>query len=146
MALRRKAVDLPPATPPQEVHRRSLVAAAARITNLEGRAFQAYKFGDDSWQPECWRLYDVIGELRFVANWVGSACSRVRIYVAEVDENGRIQQMRESYDMKSLTDQFEAAGRFPVRVRNRSSSAANWCASSQSRRTTTSSGGIGTLR
>jgi len=92
MALRRKAVDLPPASPPQEVHRRSLVAAAARITNLEGRAFQAYKFGDDSWQPECWRLYDVIGELRFVANWVGSACSRVRIYVAEVDENGRIQK------------------------------------------------------
>jgi len=85
MALRRKAVDLPPASPPQEVHRRSLVAAAARITNLEGRAFQAYKFGDDSWQPECWRLYDVIGELRFVANWVGSACSRVRIYVAEVE-------------------------------------------------------------
>ncbi len=28
----------------------------------------------------------------------------------EVDANGRINQMRESFDMKSLTDQIEAAG------------------------------------
>ena len=28
----------------------------------------------------------------------------------EVDANGRIKQMRESFDMKSLTDQIEAAG------------------------------------
>ena len=28
----------------------------------------------------------------------------------EVDSNGRIEQMRASFDMKSLTDQIEAAG------------------------------------
>jgi hypothetical protein len=70
----------------------ALVASAARIKNLQGRAWQSWRFGDDSWQPEAWRLYDVIGELRFVANWIGSSCSRVRIYVAEVDENGRVQK------------------------------------------------------
>ena len=70
---------------------RSLVAAAARI-KLDGRGWPAYKFGDDSWQTEAWRLYDIIGELRFVANWIGAACSRVRIYVAEVDANGRVQK------------------------------------------------------
>src|SRR4029079_14655502 len=70
----------------------SLVASAARIKNLEGRAWRSYRFGDDTWQVEAWRLYDIIGELRFVANWIGSACSRVRIYVAEVDDNGRVQK------------------------------------------------------
>jgi hypothetical protein len=94
VALRRsKENELgPPPTPMP----RSLTASAVRIKNLDGRAWQSYKWGDDSWQPECWRLYDVIGELRFVANWIGSACSRVRIYVAEVDENGRIQKEVES--------------------------------------------------
>lgn len=30
--------------------------------------------------------------------------------VFEIDANGQIKQMRESFDMKSLTDQIEAAG------------------------------------
>jgi hypothetical protein len=68
----------------------SLVAAAARI-HLDGLGWRTYKFGDDTWQTEAWRLYDIIGELRFVANWIGSACSRVRVYVAKVDDNGRVQ-------------------------------------------------------
>lgn len=74
---------------------RSLVAAAARVS-IEGRGWRTFRFGDDSWQQECWRLYDIIGELRFAANWVGSACSRVRIYVAKVDKNGRVQEEVES--------------------------------------------------
>jgi len=88
---RRKAIAAPA---PDVVHDSgaSLVASASRIRNLEGRAWQIYKFGDQSWQTEIWRLYDVIGELRFLADWIGSACSRVRIYVAEVDKNGRVQK------------------------------------------------------
>jgi len=70
----------------------SLTASAVRIKNLDGRAWPAYKVGDTSWQQEAWRLYDIIGELHFVASWIGAACSRVRIYVAEVDTNGRVQQ------------------------------------------------------
>jgi hypothetical protein len=69
----------------------SLIASAVRI-RLDGQSWRTWRFGDDSWQQEAWRLYDIIGELRFVANWVGSACSRVRLYVADVDKNGRVQQ------------------------------------------------------
>lgn len=83
--------------------RSSLVAAAARI-NLEGQGWRTWKFGDDSWQQEAWRLYDIVGELRFVANWIGSACSRVRIYVAEVDENGRVQQEVKDTAIAALAD------------------------------------------
>jgi hypothetical protein len=67
---------------------RSLIASASRI-RLDDRSWNAYRFKDEAWQRELWRLYDIIPEFRFSANWVGSACSRVRIYVAKVDKLGR---------------------------------------------------------
>lgn len=67
----------------------SLVASAARVT-LNETSWRSYRLRDEAWQVECWRLYDCIGELHFAAGWVGSAISRVRIYVAEVDELGRV--------------------------------------------------------
>jgi hypothetical protein len=82
----------------------SLVASAARIRSLDGQSWRSYKFGDDSWQTEAWRLYDIIGELRFVANWIGSACSRVRIYVAQVDDNGRVQKEVSNKKIAGLAD------------------------------------------
>ena len=81
----------------------SLVASAARI-KLDGVGWRTYKFGDDTWQTEAWRLYDIVGELRFVANWVGAACSRVRIYVAQVDDNGRVQKEVTNKKVAGLAD------------------------------------------
>lgn len=81
----------------------SLVASAARI-KMDGLGWRTYKFGDDTWQTEAWRLYDIIGELRFTANWIGSACSRVRIYVAKVDDNGRVQKEVTSKKIAGLAD------------------------------------------
>jgi hypothetical protein len=89
---------------PEPVAPRSLVASAARLRWDAGTGIRTWKFGDDSWQQEAWRLYDVIGELRFIANWIGSACSRVRIYVAKVDENGRIQQEVTNKKIGGLSD------------------------------------------
>lgn len=96
---RHKTPDVAPAhTAPK-----SLIASAARL-NLDGQGWRSYKFGDDTWQQEAWRLYDIIGELRFVANWIGSALSQVRIYVAEVDKNGRIQKECEKPKIAALAD------------------------------------------
>ena len=67
----------------------SLVASAAQVS-FDQTGWKTYLLRDQQWQIESWRLYDCIGELHFAAGWVGSACSRVRIYVAEVDELGRI--------------------------------------------------------
>jgi len=103
MALGRSRKSLVPVTTGHDASE-SLVAAAIRITNIEGRAWPTYKFGDDSWQNEAWRLYDVIGELRFVANWIGSALSRVRFYVAEVDKNGRVQAETKKVKVAALAD------------------------------------------
>lgn len=93
----------PEVTPPPHEAPVSLVASAARI-NLEGQAWRTYRFGNDEWQSEAWRLYDIIGEMRFAANWVGSACSRVRIYVADVDKNGRIQQETKDEKVAAIGD------------------------------------------
>lgn len=82
---------------------RSLVASAARV-KMDGLGWKTYRFGNDEWQTEAWRLYDIIGELRFVANWIGSACSRVRIYVAEVDKNGRVQKETNTKKVAGLAD------------------------------------------
>jgi hypothetical protein len=82
---------------------RSLIASAARI-KMDGLGWRTYKFGDDTWQTEAWRLYDIVGELRFLANWIGSACSRVRIYVAEVDDNGRVQKEVSKKKVAGLAD------------------------------------------
>lgn len=99
---RRKA--LVPTAAGHDQQPQSLVAAAIRITDLEGRGWPTYKYGDDSWQNEAWRLYDVIGELRFVANWIGSALSRVRLYVADVDKNGRPQGETKKPKVAALAD------------------------------------------
>lgn len=100
MRLRRpRGAEVEPATQP----RSSLVASAARI-KMDGLGWRTYKFGDDTWQTEAWRLYDIVGELRFVANWIGSACSRVRIYVAQVDDNGRVQKEVTTKKIAGLAD------------------------------------------
>ena len=75
MALRKRTPEVIPEViaPPEPP--RSLVASAARI-KLDGQAWRTWRFGDDGWQQEAWRLYDIIGELRFVANWIGSELLR----------------------------------------------------------------------
>lgn len=97
---RTRATDLVPISSQEP---RSLIASAARI-RMDGLGWRTYKFGDDTWQTEAWRLYDIVGELRFLANWIGSACSRVRIYVAEVDDNGRVQKEVTKKKVAGLAD------------------------------------------
>lgn len=68
---------------------RTLTAAVSRV-DLEGASWKAYKFGDREWQDDAWRLYDITGQLRFVANWVGSCVSRCILRVHEIDERGDV--------------------------------------------------------
>jgi len=83
----------------------SLIASAARVTLNRADAWRDFKLRDEEWQAECWRMYDVVGELHFAANYIGSACSRVRIYVAEVDEVGRIgEEVDNDEEVQALAD------------------------------------------
>lgn len=53
----------------------SLVASAVRLP----AARESRVTASEAWQAEAWRLYDSVGELRFVANWVGNLMSRARL-------------------------------------------------------------------
>lgn len=66
---------------------KSITAASVRMA-INGAGWKNWRWGDQAWQMEAWRLYDVIGELRKYANWIGAAVSKCRLYVAEIDENG----------------------------------------------------------
>lgn len=86
--LRRRQPPPPPPEPTTPVgHAAALTAAASHVT-LDAAAWRDWRFGDRAWQADAWRLYDITGPLRFVANWVGKSLSRCRLYVTELDEAG----------------------------------------------------------
>ncbi len=88
------------AEPPR---RKSLVASAIR-TNFSDASYNSWRFRDETWQRELWRLYDLIPEFGFASRWVGQCCSRVRIYVAKVDELGRVQGETRNRKINALSD------------------------------------------
>jgi hypothetical protein len=67
--------------------RTALTAASARMS-INGVGWKTWRFGDQAWQLEAWRMYDVIGEMRKFANTIGAQVSKCRLYVAEINENG----------------------------------------------------------
>lgn len=82
--LRKEAVAVAPnpALPPK-----SLIASAVRMT-LSDKAWRGYRFTDEAWQKQAWEFFDTNEQLHNAVDYVGNACSLVRIYVAHVDENG----------------------------------------------------------
>lgn len=65
----------------------SPISAAARI-NPTDSLWDSYSFTSRGWQREAWRFYHCIPELHFAANYIGAACSRVRIYVQHLNKFG----------------------------------------------------------
>lgn len=88
---------------PEPARRKSLVAAAIR-TNFDNLSWNTVKWRDETWQRELWRYYDILPEFGFAARWVGQCCSRVRIYVAKVDELGRVQGETKNAKINALAD------------------------------------------
>lgn len=66
---------------------KSITAAVSRLS-MDGASWRSYRFGDRAWQADAWRLYDITGQLRFVANWIGNSISRCNLYVARANPDG----------------------------------------------------------
>ena len=81
MALRRKAEVIEP------TEAGSLIASAVRM-GLSEEAWRGYRFSDEAWQRLAWDFYDTNPQLHNAVDYIGSAASMVRIFVAHVDENG----------------------------------------------------------
>lgn len=81
MALRRPRLHVP--EPP-----RAVTAATATIPLGPGSAWSTWRYGNRDWQMEAWRLYDIVGELRFLAGWIGDSVSQARLFVTAINETG----------------------------------------------------------
>jgi len=79
----------------------ALTAASARMA-INGVGWKTWRFGDQAWQIEAWRMYDIIGELRKYANWIGNAVSRCRLYVGRVDEHGEVVEEAKDPEIQAL--------------------------------------------
>lgn len=102
MAFLRKDAVLPPVTP--SLPTRSLIASAVRMT-LSDEAWRGYRFTDEGWQKQAWEFFDTNEQLHNAVDYVGNACSLVRIFVAEVDENGvRQQEVTDDPQVAALAD------------------------------------------
>lgn len=82
----------------------SMVASAVRL-GLSDQAWRGYRFTDEAWQKQAWDFYDTNGQLHNSVEYVGSACSLIRIYVAHVDENGvREGEVEDDPEIAALAD------------------------------------------
>lgn len=58
----------------------------AALLGADSTLWNSYRFTSQSWQREAWRFYHCIPELHFAANYVGAACSRVRLFIEKLDK------------------------------------------------------------
>jgi len=86
----------------QEREPQTLTAAVTRL-QLDGASWKNYRFGDRAWQADAWRLYDITGQLRFVANWAGNSISRCDLYVAELNTDGSPGQRVQNQEIAALS-------------------------------------------
>ena len=81
----------------------SLVASAIRVSPND-ELWSTYRFTQETWQPEMWRYYHCTPELHFIAEYIASAVSRVRLYIAEVDSNGRVGSEVDTGEIAAIAD------------------------------------------
>jgi hypothetical protein len=87
-------------------HPRTLTASAARIDMKNKKDVDAIakRRQQDKWQEEAWEYYDLIGEIKYVANLVSSQISRVNLYVGYVDRTSNVPSIID--DVKGLDPDF----------------------------------------
>lgn len=68
---------------------RALTASATRVDMKNKKEIDAIskRRQQDKWQQEAWEYYDLIGEIKYVANLIASVTSRVNLYVGYVEKS-----------------------------------------------------------
>lgn len=68
---------------------RRIAASAAIIDPKDVKGLKALDAARQKWQPEAWKIYDMLGEVHYPANWLGNTLSRFTFPVKQrsIDEN-----------------------------------------------------------
>ena len=80
-----------------------IIASAARM-QLENSSWKNYSMVDEGWQRDAWFYYNIIGAFNYAANWVGNACGRAEIYVADVNELGVVGARTKNKQVAAIAD------------------------------------------
>lgn len=80
-----------------------VIASAARM-QLENTSWKRFSMYDEAWQRDAWYYYGLIGAFNYAANWVGNACSRAELYVADVDKRGVVGARTENKEVSAIAD------------------------------------------
>lgn len=85
----------------------SLTAAVQRMEVALPGAGSHVKTKREDWQEEAWRMYDEVGELSSVCQWMGNSASRVNLFAAVVDaETGRAETPSDDPLARAIVDQM----------------------------------------
>lgn len=84
---------------------RQLTAAASRFTTRKVAGKQKSGTGG-GWQAEAWDMYEVVPEVRFLANWIGNAMSGARLYAGRRLEDGTIEEAPAGHPAAEIVSQI----------------------------------------
>lgn len=74
----------------EAVEPQAVIGSAVEVT-VRDAGWSLNQYGDGTWQNDAWNFYNDTPELHNTADYIGAACSLVRLYVCEVDEYGQPQ-------------------------------------------------------
>lgn len=66
----------------------ALTAAASTIDLSDSTEVKRLVKTREKWQELCWEYYDLIGEVKYSSNFLGNACSKLRLIGAVLGEDG----------------------------------------------------------
>lgn len=79
--------------------------ATAALLGPTDTLWDTYRFTSLGWQREAWRFYHIIPELHYAANYIGAACSRVRIFIEHLNKYGVPDgEVTDSEEISSIAD------------------------------------------
>lgn len=83
-----------------------IIASAARLQldNGSWRSYANRSMVDEGWQRDAWFYYNIIGAFNYAANWVGNACGRAEVYVADVNELGVVGARTKNRQVAAIAD------------------------------------------
>lgn len=88
----------------EQLEKRSPVLASAARLQLDNPTWKSMSMVDEAWQRDTWYYYRLIGAFNYAANWVGGACGRAELYIADVDENGVIGDRTKDPEVAAIAD------------------------------------------
>lgn len=89
---------------------RSVTASSVDMSGLITKSSWDIPGRQKAWQREIYRLTEIVGELRSAAKLIGTAASKARLYIADLDEDGEIRGETENVKAQRICRRIFGGG------------------------------------